>query len=68
MKKDISFVRDETCQKAFKDIKESLMKPLILLAPVSEMLFLFYMWAMDHSLGTLLEQKNEKASNRPSTI
>ena len=55
MKKGISFVRDEACQKAFKDIKEYLTKSPVLVATVWRKPFLLYIRAMDHSLVTLLE-------------
>jgi len=54
MKKGVSFVWNDTCQKAFKDIKEYLTKLLVLASPVSEKSFLLYVRAMDHSLGALL--------------
>jgi len=60
MKKGVSFVWDEACQKAFEDIKEYLTKPLVLVAPFSEKLFLLYVRVMNHSLGVLLAQKNDK--------
>jgi len=58
MKKGVSFIRDDACQKAFEDIKEYLTKPPVLASSVSGKPFLFYVTAMDHSLGTLLVQKN----------
>ena len=58
MKKGVSFIRDHACQKAFKDFKEYLTKPPVLASFVSGKPFLFYVTAMDHSLGTLLVQKN----------
>jgi len=54
MKKVVSFVWDEACQKAFEDIKKYLLKPLVLIAPVSRKLFLLYVRIKDYSLGTLL--------------
>jgi len=60
MKKDVSFIWDEACQKAFEDIKEYLTKPPVLIAPVSRTPFFFYVRAMDHSLGALLTQKNNE--------
>jgi len=60
MKKGISFLLDEACQKAFEDIKEYLNKPPVLVAPVSRKSFLLYVRVMDHSLGTLLAQKNDE--------
>ena len=60
MKNGISFAWDEACQKAFKDIKEYLTKPPVLVAPISGKLFLLYVRAMDHSLGTFPAQKNDE--------
>ena len=60
MKKDVSFIWDEACQKAFEDIKEYLTKPPVLIAPVSRTPFFLYVRAMDHSLGALLTQKNNE--------
>jgi len=54
MKKDVSFVWGEACQKAFEDIKEYLTKPPVLVAPVLGKLFMLYVRAMDHFLGTFL--------------
>jgi len=58
--KCVSFVWDDTCQKAFEDIIEYLTKPPVLVAPISEKSFLLYIRAMDHSLGALLAQKNDE--------
>jgi len=60
MKKGVFFVWDEACQKAFKDIKEYLIKPLVLVAPILEKPFLLYIRVMDYSLGALLSQKNDE--------
>ena len=54
MKKGVSFVWDDTCQKDFEDIKECLTKPLVLVSLISEKPFLFCVRAMDHSLGAPL--------------
>jgi len=59
MKKGVSFVWDEACQKAFEDIKEYLTKPSVLIAPISGKSLLLYVWAKDHSLGALLAQKDD---------
>ena len=65
MKKGVSFVWDDACQKAFEDIKVYLTKPQVLASFVSEKPFLLYVRAIDHSLGTLLAQKNdEPCSNK----
>ena len=60
MKKGVSFVWDDACQKAFEDIKAYLTKPLVLASPVAGKPFLLYVRAMDHSLGALLAQKNDE--------
>jgi len=57
----VSFVWDEACQKAFEEIKEYLTKPPVLVAPVLRKPFMLYVRAMDHSLGALLTQKNDKS-------
>ena len=61
MKKGVSFVQAEACQKAFEDVKEYLTKPPVLAAPVSGKSFLLYMQPMNHSLGALLAQKNDES-------
>jgi len=70
MKKVDSFVWNDTCQKTFDDIKEYLTKPSVSVTPVSEKPFLLRIRTMDHSLGTLLAQKNdedfEQAINYPN--
>jgi len=68
MKKGVSFIWDKGCQEAFEDIKRYLTKPPVLVAPTSGRSFLLYVKAMDHSLGALLAQKNDMATNRPFTI
>ena len=60
MKKNVSFVWDGTCQKAFKDIKEYLTNPLFLVAPILGKTFLLYVRAINHFLGALLTQKNDE--------
>jgi len=58
MKKGVSFVWDSACQEAFKEIKEYLTHPPVLVDPVSGEPFLLYVRAMDHFLGVLLAQNN----------
>ncbi|KAJ6826863.1 uncharacterized protein M6B38_369495 [Iris pallida] len=58
LKKGVSFVWDEACQKAFNDIKQYLTNPPVLVPPVVERPFLLYVRALDHSLGALLAQKS----------
>ena len=59
MKKGVSFVRDDACQKAFENIKAYLTKPLFLASPILGKSFLLYVRAMNHSLGALLIQNDD---------
>jgi len=61
MKRGVSFVLDDACQKAFEDIKEYHIKPPVLISPFSGKSFLLYVRAMNHSLGALLTQKNDES-------
>jgi len=47
-------------KKAFKDIKEYLTKPPVLVALILAKSFLLFIKAMDHFLSILLAQKNEE--------
>jgi len=64
MKKGVSFIWDDVCQKAFKDIKAYLTKPPILASHVTGKPFLPYVRGIDHSLGTLLTQKNDEGTEQ----
>ena len=68
MKKGVSFVWDQTCQEAYEDIKRYLTKLSVIVAPTSGKPFLLYVKAMDHSLGALLAQKDDKVTSRPFII
>jgi len=63
MRKSVSFVWDEACQKAFKDIKEYFTKPPAMVALISAN----YPYFMDHSLSALLAKRMMKASSKPSS-
>jgi len=54
------FIHLGQCQQAFEKIKRCLTHSPILTAPVSEMPFLIYVRAIDHSLGALLAQNNDQ--------
>jgi len=54
----------EAYQKAFEDIKEYLTKPPVLVASILRKPFLLYVRAMDHSLGTLLAQKDDRGCEK----
>lgn len=56
MKKDVFFVWDKSCQKAFDKIKAYLSSPLVLATLVLRRHFLIYVHAMEHSLSGLLAQ------------
>ena len=60
IKKGVPFVWDKVCQETFKDIKEYLTKPPVLVALTSGKPFLLYIRAMDHSLGALLAQRDDE--------
>jgi len=64
MKKGVSFVWDDACQKAFEDIKVYLTKPPVLASLVSRKSFLLYVIDMDYFLGTLLAQKNDEGAEQ----
>ncbi|XP_020266130.1 uncharacterized protein LOC109841582 [Asparagus officinalis] len=59
MKKGVSFMWDDACQKAFEEIKQYLSNPSILIAPKSDKPFLIYIRATDHVLAALLAQDDE---------
>ncbi|KAK9929107.1 hypothetical protein M0R45_026215 [Rubus argutus] len=60
MKKDVPYVWDQTCQNAFDSIKEYLLKPLVLMAPIKGKPLILYIAALEHSLGALLAQNNDE--------
>ena len=60
MKKDVPFVWDQACQNAFKEIKQYLLRPPILMAPITGKSLILYVVALEHSLGALLAQNNEE--------
>ena len=60
MKKDVPFVWDQACQNAFKEIKQYLLRPPILMAPITGKSLILYVAALERSLGALLAQNNEE--------
>ena len=60
MKKDVPFVWDQACQNAFKEIKQYLLRPPILMAPIIGKSLILYVVALERSLGALLAQNNEE--------
>jgi RNase H-like domain found in reverse transcriptase len=60
MKKDVPFKWDLNCQKALDNIKEYLLNPLVLAAPIPEKKLILYTTALEGSLGALLAQENEQ--------
>ncbi|KAG9450039.1 hypothetical protein H6P81_010004 [Aristolochia fimbriata] len=65
MKKDTPFEWDESCQRAFQNIKDYLMKPPVLIAPVPGKPLLLYVAAQEKSLGALLAQNDDQGKERP---
>ncbi|XP_073133436.1 uncharacterized protein [Henckelia pumila] len=59
MKKGVPFKWDESCENAFKGIKDYLMKPPVLAAPVPERPLTLYITAQERSIGALLAQDND---------
>ncbi|KAG9453311.1 hypothetical protein H6P81_006215 [Aristolochia fimbriata] len=65
MKKDTPFEWDESCRRAFQNIKNYRMKPPVLMAPTSGKPLLLYIAAQEKSLGALLAQNDDKGKERP---
>lgn len=65
MRKGYTFIWDQSCQEVFEEIKNYLMRPLVLAVLVAEKPFQLYIWAMHYSLRALLAQhtyaRKEKA-------
>ncbi|KAG9458863.1 hypothetical protein H6P81_003371 [Aristolochia fimbriata] len=64
MKKDTPFEWDESCRRAFQNIKDYLMKPPVLMAPTSGKPLLLYIAAQEKSLGALLAQNDDQRKER----
>ena len=60
MKKGVNFVWDQACDEAFEDIKKYLTRPPVLVVLVQGIPFILYTRALDHSLGAMLAQKNNR--------
>nr|XP_011471077.1 PREDICTED: uncharacterized protein LOC105353523 [Fragaria vesca subsp. vesca] len=60
MKKDVPFIWDQACQIAFDSIKEYLLHPPVLMAPIKGKSLILYIAALEHSLGALLAQNNDE--------
>ncbi|NAU33239.1 reverse transcriptase-like protein, partial [Klebsiella pneumoniae] len=59
IKKNAKYRWDEQCQHAFESIKQYLVKPPVLAAPIPGKTLILYTAALDESLGALLAQTNE---------
>ncbi|PKU62531.1 putative mitochondrial protein [Dendrobium catenatum] len=59
MKKDTPFIWDDACHEAFNSIKQYLLNPPILAAPIPGKPLILYTAALEESLGALLAQTNE---------
>ena len=60
MRKDVPFVWDDACQNALSSIKEYLLKPPVLMAPIKGKPLILYIAALERSLGAMLAQNNEE--------
>nr|XP_011465143.1 PREDICTED: uncharacterized protein LOC101299390 [Fragaria vesca subsp. vesca] len=60
MKKDVPFKWDQACQNAFDNIKEYLLKPPVLMAPIKGRPLILYIAALERSLGAMLAQNNDE--------
>ena len=67
MKNDVPFEWDEACSNAFKSIKDYLMKPPVLRAPLLGQPLILYIAAQERSLGVLLAQENEQGKENALT-
>ncbi|XP_020410280.1 uncharacterized protein LOC109946529 [Prunus persica] len=59
MKKDVPFIWDQACQNALESIKQYLLNPPVLMAPIKGKPLILYIAALECSLGALLAQHNE---------
>ncbi|KAG9447247.1 hypothetical protein H6P81_013375 [Aristolochia fimbriata] len=64
MKKDTPFECDESCRRAFQNIKDYLMKPPVLTTPMPGKPLLLYIAAQEKSLGALLAQNDDQGKER----
>ncbi|XP_074271002.1 uncharacterized protein LOC141594921 [Silene latifolia] len=64
MKKGAPFEWDESCRKAFDDIKKYLSNPPVLGAPIPGKSIILYISAQEHSMGALCAQENEDGKER----
>ncbi|XP_050125410.1 uncharacterized protein LOC126602551 [Malus sylvestris] len=60
MKKDVPFMWDDACQNTLSSIKEYLLKPPVLMAPIKGKPLILYIVAVERSLGVILAQNNEE--------
>ncbi|GAA0170944.1 hypothetical protein LIER_25095 [Lithospermum erythrorhizon] len=69
MKKDTPFQWDEKCFVAFRKVKEYLMNPLVLAAPIQGNPLILYVATQEQSVGALPVQENEEEAKAliPST-
>ena len=59
-KKDVPFIWDNACQEAFNNIKQYLLHPPTLAAPITGRPLILYTTALNESLGALLAQNNDE--------
>ena len=64
LKKDTSFIWDQTCQNVFESIKQYLTRPPVLTAPTQGGPLILYIAALERSLRAMLAQCNDKGKEK----
>ena len=52
-------------KKDFKDIKQAILESLVLISPKFEKDFLVFSYALEHTVATVLLQKNDRGEEQP---
>ena len=60
-----SFEWDDPASRAFKEVKEAIAKAPTLFHPDFKKYFIMYCYASDHTMSSILLQKNEKGEEMP---
>lgn len=64
LKKNVQFELEKNYQKAYDDIKQYLLNPLVLIPPKDGIPFYSYLLAIDFTLGIMLAHKNKQAKEQ----
>lgn len=68
LKKDVHFIWDEECQKAFKSIKTYLANPPVLMPAMQDRPFFLYLVASPHALAALLAHYDDAGREWSTTL